>query len=456
MSTVGPGRVLNCLATVRARTTLAATGVVALALLASSILLVRTLDHSLATATDHQSKSRVAELLVQARSGTLPPVVDGVGDDSLAQVIDSDGRVLASSGNILGRPAIEGAEGVAGRAAVRTMRGLPDDQEREDYRIWSARAETPEGLVAVFVGPSLESSQEATRRLARSLAVGVPLLVLLLALAIWLTVGRALRPVEGVRREVAGLGVRSLGRRVAVPATHDEVARLAETMNELLDRLEEADRRQQEFVGNASHDLQSPLTVFRTELEVALTRADLEEWQRTGRHLLSESSHMESLVGDLLFLAQTAGQRTVEYTPLDLEDLVAEEVARLAPQNSVHVDVTASGAPVWGNRQQLSRMVRNLLSNAAELASNHVTVSVGEEDGVIVLVVDDDGPGVSEEHRDAVFDRFFTLDRARDRRTGGTGLGLAIAQSIAESHGGSLALEGAAPTSRFVVRLPSL
>jgi len=255
---------------------------------------------------------------------------------------------------------------------------------------------------------------------------------------------------------VAGLGVRSLDRRVPVPTTHDEVARLALTMNELLERLEAADRRQQEFVGNASHDLQSPLAVFRTELEVALSRADLEEWQRTGRHLLTESDHMEALVGDLLFLEQTAAHRSVESTPLDLEDLVAEEVARFRPGGSVHVSLTASGAPVRGNRQQLSRMVRNLLMNAAEFAAERVLVEVGEQDDTAVLVVDDDGPGVPEQHREDVFDRFFTLDRARDRRSGGTGLGLAIARSIAEAHGGTVALEGTAPSSRFVVRLPGL
>jgi signal transduction histidine kinase len=101
-------------------------------------------------------------------------------------------------------------------------------------------------------------------------------------------------------------------------------------------------------------------------------------------------------------------------------------------------------------------MVRNLLMNATEFAHEQVVVQVGEEAGSVVLVVEDDGPGVPEGHREDVFERFRTLDRARDRRTGGTGLGLAIARSVAEAHGGTIALEGTAPTSRFVVRLPSL
>ncbi|MEO7350472.1 MAG: ATP-binding protein, partial [Marmoricola sp.] len=425
------------------------------ALLVGAVILVQTLEHSLVTATDQQARSRLAELRDDARSGSLPHVIDGIGDDSLAQVVAADGRVLAASANILGRPAVASVQEAGKRPTARTMRRLPDDQETEDYRIWSARTNTRDGAVAVFVGPSLESSQQAIRRLVTSLATGLPLLVALLALAIWVTVGRALRPVENVRREVAGLGVRSLEGRVPVPPTNDEVARLARTMNELLERLEAADRRQREFVTNASHDLQSPLTVFRTEIEVALARADLDEWQRTGRHLLSESDQMEALVGDLLFLAQAEELHSVERSALDLEDLVAEEVARLQG-GSLEVRLTAGAAPVRGNRQQLSRMVRNLLLNAAEFAAAKVTVSVGGHDDSAVLVVADDGPGVPEEHREDVFDRFVTLDRSRDRRTGGTGLGLAISRSVAEAHGGTITLEGAAPTSRFVVRLPGL
>jgi len=436
-------RLLRGLATVRGRTTIAATVVVAFALLVGSVLLVRTLDRSLATAADQQARSRLSALLKQSSSGTLPKVVDGVGDDSLAQVVDGNGRVLAASPNIVGRSAIASVKDAGARPAARTMRRLPDDEETEDYRVWSARTTTANGVVAVFVGPSLEPSQQATSRLVRSLAAGLPLLVALLALAIWVTVGRALRPVENVRREVAALGARSLERRVPVPSTKDEVARLAVTMNEMLDRLEAADQRQREFVGNASHDLQSPLTVLRTELEVTLAGGDLDQWRRTGRLLLAETDRMEALVADLLFLAQSEEGATDGQVALDLEDIVGEEVARL-PHTGLEVSLVASGAPVRGQRQQLSRMVRNLLLNAVGFATSRIDIEVGEVDGEVALVVDDDGPGVPEEHREDVFDRFFTLDRARDRRGAGTGLGLAITRSIAEAHGGSVAVEGTA------------
>jgi signal transduction histidine kinase len=450
-------RLLRGPTTVRGRTTLTATLVVALALLAGAALLVSGLEHSLTTAADQQARTRLTQLLDQGAAGTLPGVVDGIGDDSLAQVTDANGHVLASSLNIAGRPAIADIATVEERPRARTMRQLPDDQESEDYRIWSAQRSTPSGNVTAFVGPSLESSQEAIRRLVQSLAAGLPLLVAMLGLAIWVTVGRALRPIEQVRREVAGFGPGSLQRRIDVPLTHDEVGRLATTMNQMLDRLETADRRQREFVGNASHDLQSPLTVFRTELEVTLERGDLEEWRRTARLLLAETDQMEALVDDLLFLARAEEGIESGSVALDLEDLVAEEVSRFANHSGVEIRLTASGGPVWGQRQLLARMVRNLLLNAVEFADSLVEVRVGDVDGKVQLVVDDDGPGVLDEHRAEVFERFFTWDSSRDRRRRlGTGLGLAIARSVADAHAGSLTLEGPDPTSRFVVRLPRL
>jgi signal transduction histidine kinase len=441
-------------ASVRARTTLAATLVVVATLIAASVLLVRTLDHSLTSSADDESRLRLTELLAQARTGRLPAAPRGPGDDSLVQVVDASGRVVAASQNITGRPAIATLAEAGSRPRARRMNDLPDDQETEDYRVWSARTRASDGPVAIFVGQSLEPVGQVTRRLVRSLAIGLPPLVALLTLAIWVTVGRALRPVEGVRREVAAFGTRSRDRRVAVPETGDEIARLAATMNEMLGRLDEADRRQREFVANASHDLKSPLTTLRSETEVALTGADLAGWRETGRRLLAETDRMEALVSDLLFLAHAEETGAETRRALDLETVVAEEVARVPRDGPIAIEVEAGGAPVRGNGQELARMVRNLLGNALAFARGTVWVRVGEVDGQVTLVVEDDGPGIGEEHREEVFGRFVTLDSAR--RTAGTGLGLAIARTVAESHGGTLTLEGPAPTSRFVVRLPLL
>ncbi len=436
---------------VRARSTLLAVLAVTIALVAASLLLVGTLSRSLTRAEDDQARARAAELASLAATGDLPAEVAGVGDDSLAQVVDADGTVLAASANITGRPAVSDFVPSGDGPVVRTMRDLPDDQEREDYRVWALRTTTPDGPAVVYVGPSLEASQETVSRLTRSLLLGLPALILLLGLAIWLVVGRALRPVEAIRAEVAEVSAHDLGRRVPVPATGDEVARLAVTMNAMLARLEASDRKQREFVANASHDLQSPLTAFRAELEVALAHPEGTDWTATARSLSAESARMESLVADLLFLARAEGARLPEPRLLDLDDVVREEVERLRPSSDVDVHANVTAAPVRGRREDLARMVGNLLANATSHAASRVDVSLATDAGGVVLAVEDDGPGVPAEHRDRVFDRFYRLDAARDRGRNGTGLGLAIVRSVAEGHGGSARLEAG---SRFVVRLP--
>ncbi len=437
---------------VRARTTAVGTAVALLALLLGAWLLVTVLERSLTRSADDQARARVDDLAALAASGDLPDVVAGIGDDSVAQVV-LGAEVIASSPNIAGKGPISTFVPSGDGPEVRTMRGLPDDDEDEDYRIWVKRTATPEGPAVVYVGPSLESAQEAAARLTSTLAVGLPLLVLVLAGLTWLVVGRALRPVEEIRREVARLGADRLDHRVPVPATDDEVADLARTMNDMLGRLEDADARQQEFVANASHDLQSPLTAFRTELEVALAHPDRTDWVATARSLHAEGRRMETLVQDLLYLARSE-QRLDPPAPrlVDLDDLVREEAARAGASSSVQLHTRLTAAPVRGHRDDLARLVRNLLDNALRHAERHVAVSLVEGGGAVILLVEDDGPGVPEADRERIFDRFFRGDSARDRSTSGTGLGLAIVRSIAEAHGGSARLAGA---SRFEVRLPT-
>ncbi|MGZ8741431.1 MAG: ATP-binding protein [Nocardioides sp.] len=438
---------------VRARSTLLAVAVVTASLVVGALLLVGTLSASLTRASDDQSRTRAQELAAQTSSGDLPAEVAGVGDDSLAQVVGENGQVLAASANIAGRPAVSDFRPAGDEPVVRTMRDLPDDQETEDYRVWSLRTTTPDGEAVVYVGPSLEASQETVGRLTRSLLLGLPFLVAVLAVAMWVVVGRALRPVESIRAEVATLSAHDLSRRVPVPATGDEVAALAATMNAMLARLEDADQQQREFVGNASHDLQSPLTAFRTELEVALAHPDGADWTATARSLLGESDRMESLVRDLLFLARADDASALpEPRLLDLDDVVREEADRLRPAWDIDVRTDLTAAPVRGRREDLSRMVRNLLANAAAHAASRVEVSLLSDGDEVVLVVEDDGAGVPAEHRDRVFERFYRVDAARTRGAAGTGLGLTIVRSVAEAGGGTVRLLDG---SRFEVRLPS-
>ena len=454
---------------VRARTTLLAALVSAIALVAGAVLLLVTLDRSLHRAGDDLARGRVRDLAAQAARGVLPDSLDSIDGEGVGQVYDARGRVLAASPNIAGRPPI--FHGTAPqRPSMRILRDAPDDDETEDYRVWVQRAETPTGPVTVVAGASLESVGEASATLRRDLGIGVPAMVALVAVGTWLVVGRSLRPVEAIRREVAAIGDDRLDRRVPVPPAGDEIGQLAVTMNGMLDRLEDASRRQREFVADASHELQSPIAALRTQLEVALAADGAAggadgDWADLGPRLLADADQMDRLVRDLLFLASTPDPRPPDQL-VDLDDVVLEEAARLRASTpatgkstgkatgKATVDTAGvSAAPVTGDGGDLRRLVRNLLENAARHAESTVRLTLGEYDGAVLLEVYDDGPGIAPEDRERVFERFTRIDSAR-RRTDGTGLGLAIARAIAERHRGTLEVGDGPSGTRMVLRLP--
>ncbi|MEJ7743045.1 MAG: HAMP domain-containing sensor histidine kinase [Nocardioidaceae bacterium] len=243
-----------------------------------------------------------------------------------------------------------------------------------------------------------------------------------------------------------------------MPASADEIGRLAVTMNDMLDRLEAARTRQMEFVADASHELQSPLTAFRAQLEVALAHPRGLDWPELAFDLLIDGDRMERLVHDLLFLAkEDSGQAGRLDEPVDLEMVVLEEVAQLRSRTALVFDTSrVSPAPTQGNRQELSRLVRNVVENAARYADSQVVIELEATPGKILLAVSDDGPGVPVEQRERIFERFARVEGARARSDGGTGLGLAIARSIAERHGGTISLDTPAEPAgaRFVIQLP--
>ena len=229
-----------------------------------------------------------------------------------------------------------------------------------------------------------------------------------------------------------------------------EIARLAETMNEMLGRLQDAYQRQERFVADAAHEHRSPLASLRVQLEV--------DGDEGTRHLLDEVIRMQRLVDDLLILARSdAGQLATQSSSVDLDDIVLGEAVRLREIGSrAAVDTSAvSAGQVRGNAEQLLRVVRNLLENAVRHAAARVVVTLREADGEVVLTVQDDGPGVPPAERSRIFERFARADSARARGSGGAGLGLAIARTIAESHGGTLGLDDTDGGASFVLRLPA-
>ena len=441
---------------VRVRTTLIASVVVGLTLMIASYLLINTLRDALQTNSDIASQDLADTIAERVEAGPIPPAI-GVAEGAMAQVVGSDGRVIAASVN-LGDAGPVSAEALSPEPRLLVLHGVPDDADLETYRVWARTVGTPGGEMRVFAGNSPEQTAEAVRALQAGLVVGVPIVMAVLAFAVWTLTGRALRPVEEIRFEVAEISAAALDRRVSVPASGDEIERLAETMNSMLERLDDSSRRQREFVADASHELQSPLTAFRTQLEVAAAHPEATAWPSLVDDLLADSDRMERLVRDLLFLArEDSGESLGAMTPVDLDSLVFEEVARLRPRGDVVVDASqVSAAPVLGRAEDLARMVRNVLENAADHATSSVVLRTklcGE--GGVRLEVVDDGPGVPLEVRDRVFERFVRAEPDRRRgEYGGTGLGLPIALAIARRHGGDAVLNSSDAGTTVTITLP--
>jgi signal transduction histidine kinase len=294
-------------------------------------------------------------------------------------------------------------------------------------------------LVTASPVDEVQYTIDATRRVM--LVVGPGLVALVAGLA-WLLVGRALRPVHDVTSRVAAIGSHSLHERVPVPPSGDEVAELAQTMNGMLGRLESATATNRRLVSDASHELRTPVTVIRTELEVA-RRTPAPDWGATSEAVLDEVDRLQGLVDDLLLLARS-DERGLAVATVSAID-VAHEVAARRRARPVHVDVPAGPdaqppPAVAADGAALTRALDHLVDNAVRHAASEVQIVVAAEDGEVAIHVDDDGPGIAAGDRSRVTQRFVRLDDGRARDAGGAGLGLAVATDVAVALGGRLAI----------------
>ncbi|MGH9101874.1 MAG: ATP-binding protein [Acidimicrobiales bacterium] len=460
-----PARLRRLLAPVRTRTALAALVVVSFALAIGASGMLVLLHRSLVGTLSETSSLQASEVASLAASGSLPRHLSG--SDSRVQVVDQSSHVLSASPNAAGDPALAsplrpGQSG--GTTQVRRIRdgGQLTAPGEGPFLLVRKPAPSPRGALTVEVATSLDTVDEFTSHLGLDLAVGLPLLVLLVGATAWLLADRALRPVEAIRAEVADISGHDLHRRVPEPEVVDEIGRLARTMNTMLDRLETSASRQRRFLADASHELRTPLAGIQAQLEVALAHPGL-DWQTTASEVLEEGRRLARLVEDLLALARLDDDSAPpRREPVDLDEVVMAEVRRLRARPGLVVDArSVSAGRVLGDADRLERVVRNLCDNAARHAGGVVTLELGEVEAAgagkqVQLAVLDDGPGVAPSDRERVFERFTRLDEARTRGRGGAGLGLAIVAEIVRSHGGAVALgEAPAGGARVTVRLPA-
>jgi signal transduction histidine kinase len=433
---------------VRGRITLAAASVVAIALLLGAVgfwlVLRASLLDGLQAAAEQDASVLASQ--VEARGADSLGELD---DERLVQVIDGSGAVVVASEDAPDSPvAGRGDDGATVRADGETYVVAVEDTESEAGR----------DEFTVVVGGSTESVEETLATVTQLLAVSVPLLVGLVALVSWLVVGRALAPVERMRRQVDAVTATSLGTRLDEPWTDDEIGRLAHTLNGMLGRLEAAQATQRRFLSDASHELKSPLATLRQYAEVARAHPEQVGDQELGEVVLEEGGRLERLVQGMLVLARAdEGALRPEPVDVDLDDLLLQEAGRVRGAG-LAVDTSGVRATrVRGDAVLLAQLVRNLVDNAARHARSGIALaaSPGEHDGRVWITVDDDGDGIPPAERDRVFDRFMRLDDARARDTGGSGLGLSIVREIAHAHGGEVRVEDApSGGARLRVELP--
>lgn len=457
---VVPSAARRMTASVRARSTIAATAVILLGSIVGSALLLFLLQRALISTVEDNAATRASEVAnLVAGSDSIAVQRDLVQNTNVNQVIQVIGpgdAIIASSDVRAGTQPLSRLRPQAG-VVLREQRSALALLRTKDPYLITVRGVTHNGSEqTVLVATTIASQRESIERLITYLLVLIPLSGILVALVTWVVVGRALRPVESIRARVAAIRAGRLADRVPVPRSHDEVARLATTMNEMLERLEDAQAVQRGFVSDASHELRSPLATLTASLEVVGEQPTPETWHDMRTVMTSEVDRMSRLVDDLLLLAKVDDQGwQIASEDVDLDDIADHEVRRLRAGSEVTVSTSIVPVRIRGDRDRLAQVVRNIVDNSAIAARSTIHVSVMYEFDAALIRVEDDGPGITQADRERVFERFVRLDSSRSRDSGGSGLGLAIVREIVLRHGGSVDIgDSELGGARVDVRLP--
>jgi signal transduction histidine kinase len=425
----------------------------AVVLVGLGIFVYYRVDNALLASVDQGLRAQAGDSSQHIEGGSL--VDPDVGESgTVVEVLDANGRVVRSAPvglrALIDRPTLDRA--LAGRLIVTVSRGPGESND------WRALAE-PAGGGVLVVARSLRQREETLHHVFRVLLFAGPLGLLLATIGGYLLAAAALRPVESMRRRASAISAETVAARLPVPRARDEIRRLAETLNEMLSRLEAAFAHERRFVADASHELRTPLALLRTELELALRR------ERTADelHVAIESAAVETdrlirLAEDLLLIARLDhAELPFGRERVDVSELASDVAARHATQpgssgRRIEVDV-APGTEVEAERLQLERALGNLLENAVRHGEGTVTLRARGHNGVVEIHVIDEGPGFPPEFADRAFERFSRADEARGGE--GTGLGLAIVDAVARAYGGGAGLTRQEHGADVWLRLPA-
>ncbi len=446
---------------IRARLTLFFEVAIAVILLFTGVSLVNLVHHSLETQARNQIEGEILQVQQRFATAARVPnhvVVLAMRGDVVLQVTDLKGtKVWAASSAIAQAPVLAhlivdlhtvSGLGVQTVSSAKARSTVAEISSGVGAPISTTRGR---GLIFGFVyGGSISHSVNV---LLASLLISFPLLLLVAGGLIWLGIGLALAPVESIRRRVDAIAVEDLTQRVPVTGGDDEIARMARTVNAMLDRLESSSRFQQEFVSNVSHELRSPLTTLLATTERAAKDPTKANWPDVVDIVMREGRRLDVLIDDLFWLARhDEHQVTTTATDVDLDDLLFEEAQRIRSLSELSVDTTAvRPTRVTGNPAMLKRMIRNVVDNATRYARSELRFDSHYEGDFVAVTVADDGEGVDVKQSERFFGRFVRADPARSRYSGGTGLGLAIVAEIVEHHGGSVHFEKVQSGSKIAI-----
>ncbi len=408
------------------------------------------LRQSTAAVAQEQARLVAHQVLLGGNDGNGLPAASG--DSGLVQVVGPSGVVEAST-------ALQGLAPLVRRppVGVSTTTEVRDVVEGEEDRYVAAAVRVGDTASYVVAVRSLESVDAATASTTSLLAIGVPAVLALVSVLTWLLAGQALAPVENLRRRASEISVAGSGARLPDATGGDEIARLADTLNAMLGRLDASARSQRQFVADASHELRSPVAAIRTVMEVsATTPTDPDEVRAD---VLHETQRLEGLVDGLLALARRdalVATPAAHHSRINLTELVRQAAER--PRRAAVATSLTDEVEVVGDRTALTQLVGCLLDNADRHALGRIDIALAADSTHARLTVTDDGEGVALEHHERIFERFVRLDEARTRDAGGAGLGLSIARAIAEEHDGTLrCVAPSADTdgATFVLDLPA-
>jgi heavy metal sensor kinase len=428
---------------IRLRVTLAFTLVSAVVLAALGWFVYVRFESQLNEQIDQGLRTHGDDIAALVANGNLARNSKLLGrEESFAQVLTPDAQIYASTPQLGNEPQLTSAEAarasqgsfIVTREQVRSIDG--------EARLLARPATGPDGgRYVVVAAASLDDRDDSLANLGAILLIGGPVALLLASVAGYLVSGRALSPVEAMRRRAAAISAAEPEQRLPLPQADDEIRRLGETLNQMLGRLEAAIERERAFVDDASHELRTPLAMHKTELELALRYARTPDEMRAAiSSAIVEVDRLIQLAEDLLVLARSAEGKLA----LDLRRVgVAELLADLRERFSARVDAErrslviepADGLTVDGDRLRLEQALTNLVENAIEHGGGEITVRASKGDGEVAIHVEDCGSGFAPDFIDRAFERFSQGDPSRGGD--GTGLGLAIVEAIARAHRGS-------------------